>query len=322
MNAAGFPRDEPGPDGAGADAAADILGDVRDILGVLDESSAAPGLVSTTIEMAAVSRADAARTPAPFLPKPRPWWIASACVVAGLAAGYAAGRALSPDPDGPILQYLPVVEHLDVLQEAGSTAFLEEVARRGIAEPRRFPFARPQDGAPGGGGDTDEAWPEFDDAVEALRYVTFGPETPASELAFRRDRIEEMDDDELRHVADRVTAYRLLSRAVRYDLIELARALGESDDDRLERLVAAARVWHRWIDWSDPADRQAVVALDRDDRLEWLERRTRFPGRGQWPGGRAFPGGRGFTGDGGRAEGPVTPRPEQGAPPETPPARR
>lgn len=321
MTGADDPRDDGGDDSS-PPPDGDVLSEVRGFLDVLDATRAAPGLLSTTIEMAAVPAGGAAPGAAASRPRPRDGWLATAAVACGLVAGLMAGWATGPDPDEPVLQYLPVVEHLDVLQEAGSTAFLEEVARRGIAEPRRFPFARPQDGAPGGGGDTDEAWPEFDDAVEALRYVTFGPETPASELAFRRDRIEEMDDDELRHVADRVTAYRLLSRAVRYDLIELARALGESDDDRLERLVAAARVWHRWIDWSDPADRQAVVALDRDDRLEWLERRTRFPGRGQWPGGRAFPGGRGFTGDGGRAEGPVTPRPEEGAPPATPPAPR
>lgn len=321
MTGADHPRDDAGDESA-PPPDGDVLADVRGFLDVLDATRAAPGLLSTTIEMAAVPAGAAAPGAGAPRSRLRDGWLATAAVASGLVAGLMAGWATGPDPDQPVLQYLPVVEHLDVLQEAGSTAFLEEVARRGIAEPRRFPFPRPQDGAAGGDGDAEEGWPEFDDAVGALRYVTFGPETPASELASRRDHIEEMDDDELRHVADRVTAYRQLSREVRHDLIELARALGESDEDRLERLVAAARVWHRWIDWSDPADRQAVVALDRDDRLEWLERRTRFPGRGQWPGGRAFPGGRGFTGDGGRGEAPVSPRRDAAAPPETPPAPR
>jgi hypothetical protein len=317
VTAADAPDDEAAlpPDG-------DVLSEVRGFLDVLDVTRAAPGLLSTTIEMAAVPPSAVAPGAGAARTRLRAWWLATAAVASGLVAGLVAGWATGPDPDEPVLQYLPVVEHLDALQEAGSTAFLEELAKRGIAEPRRFPFPRPQDEPPGGEGAGDEGWPEFDDAVEALRYVTFGPETPPSEIASRRDHIEEMDDDELRHVADRVTAYRLLSREVRHDLIELARALGESDDERLDRLVAAARVWHRWVDWSDPADRQAVVALDRDDRLEWLERRTRFPGRGQWPGGRSFPGGRGFNGDGGRAVGPVTPRPDAEAPPRTPPAPR
>lgn len=321
MSAADEPRGAAGDDAA-PPPDGDVLSEVRGFLDVLDATRAAPGLLSTTIEMAAVPASAAAPGAAAPRWRLRDGWLAAAAVAAGLAAGLVAGRATGPDPDEPVLQYLPVVEHLDVLQEAGSTAFLEEVATRGIVEPRRFPFPRPQGEPAGGEGGVEEGWPEFDDAVEALRYVTFGPETPASEIASRRDRIEEMDDDELRYVADRVTAYRLMSREVRHDVIELARALGESDDDRLDRLVAAARVWHRWIDWSDPADRQAVVALDGDDRLEWLERRTRFPGRGQWPGGRAFPGGRGFNGEGGRAGGAVTPRPEAAAPPGTPPAPR
>lgn len=318
MSAADEPRDDAGDDAA-PPPDGDVLSEVRGFLDVLDVTRAAPGLLSTTIEMAAVPPGAAPGAGAARV-RLHAWWWATAAVASGLVAGIVAGRATGPDPDEPVLQYLPVVEHLDVLQEAGSTAFLEEISKRGIAEPRRFPFPRPQDDAADGEAGGEEGWPEFDDAVGALRYVTFGPETPGGEIASRRDRIEEMDDDELRHVADRVTAYRLMPREARHDLIELARALGESDEESLDRLVAAARVWHRWVDWSDPADRQAVVALDRDDRLEWLERRTRFPGRGQWPGGRAFPGGRGFNGDGGR--GAVTPRPDGEAPPGTPPAPR
>lgn len=290
MNAAGGPRDEPAPDGTATDAAADILGDVRDILGVLEESAAAPGLVSTTIEMAAVSRSDAARTPVPHLPKSRSGWIASACVVAGLAAGYAAGRALAPDPDGPILQYLPVVEHLDVLQEAGSVAFLEEIATRNFPQPRVFP--RPGDPAPAAG-DGSDAWGALDEAIDGLRAGPFGPETPAEVLADRRDHIEDMDDEQMRVIADRATLFRSLPRAGRHDVIELARALGESDDQRVEALAAAARLWHRWVAWSDPADRQAVVALDREERVEWLDRRLRAPGRMPWSQGRGFGGNRG-----------------------------
>ena len=287
-------RASPAPDGADADgASADLLGDVRDLLGVLEESVAAPGLASTTIDMAAVSRSTGPGEPAPLLPKGRRWWAASACVLGALAGGYAAGRALAPDPDGPILQYLPVVEHLDVLQEAGSVGFLEEISTRNVPQPRAFP--RPGDPAPTTGEEGAEAWEPLEEAIAALRSGPFGPETPAEVIHERRDHIEDMEEDELRTVADRATVFRSLSRGGRHELIELARALGESDEDRVDALAAAARLWHRWVAWSDPADRQAVVALDREGRVEWLERRMRAPGRMPRSSGRGFGGGRGGT---------------------------
>lgn len=292
MSAADEPPSRPGSHGDGMDeGVADVLGDVRDLLGVLDGSVAAPGLASTTIDMAAVSRSSAPGRPAPLLPRGRPWGIATACVLAALAAGYAVGRALTPDPDGPILQYLPVVEHIDVLQEAGSVAFLEEISRRHFPQPRAFP--RPGDPAAATGEEGADAWEPLEASLESLRAGPFGPETPPAVIADRRDHIEDMDAQELRSIADRVTVFRSLSRADRHDLIELARAFGESDDEQVEMLAAAARLWHAWVAWSDPADRQAVVALDREGRVEWLERRMRGPGRSPRTPGWGFGGGRG-----------------------------
>lgn len=292
MNAAGGPGDLRGSGGEGTEpGTADVLGDVRDILDVLDASMAAPGLASTTIEMAAVSRSTGPGVPAPLLSRGRPWWMATACVLATLAAGYAAGRALAPDPDGPVLQYLPVVEHLDVLQEAGSVGFLEDITSRHVPEPRAFPFSRPAD--PAAPEEVADVWEQLEAAIEDLRAGPFGPETPPASLADRRDHIEDMDEESLRQIADRATVFRALSRADRHDVIELARALGESDDERVEALAGAARLWHRWVAWSDPADRQAVVALDREGRVEWLERRMRAPGRFPRTPGRGFGGPRG-----------------------------
>ena len=283
----------------GEDDGIDILGDVRDLLDPLDRSVAAPGLAVSTIEMAAVTAATAVAEPAP----PAAWrrWLpAAVVVVTGLVAGYAAGRVAGPDPDESTLRYLPVVENVDVLHEAGSVAFLDEIAARAYPPPRPFPFGRPPEARPDG---EPEAWPQLDEAVEALRAGPFGPETPFPEMVARKEYVEEMDDDALRVVADRATRFGALPRGTAHDVIELARELAESDDARREALLAAARAWHRWVAWSDPADRQAVVALGRDERLEWLDRRARMAaGRGQWPPGRQFPGGRGF-GDGGSATG-------------------
>lgn len=285
----------------GDDEGVDLLGDVRDLLDPLDRSAAAPGLASSTIEMAAVTDGGADGKVAPPAPWPR-FLPAAGLVAAALAAGFALGRGAGPDPDESTLRYLPVVEHVDVLQEAGSVAFLDALASRNYPPPRPFPFGRPPEPRVEPEGDT-EGWPQLDEAVEALRAGPFGPETPAAEMVARREHVEDLDDETLRVVADRAVRFRALSSAVAHDVIELARELAESDDERRESLLSAAHTWHRWVAWSDPADRKAVVALGRDERLEWLDRRARMAaGRGQWPAGRPFPGGRGF-GEGGDAQG-------------------
>ena len=283
----------------GDDEGLDILGDVRHLLDPLDRSAAAPGLASSTIEMAAVTDRAADVGAAPEGPWRR-FLPAAAVVGAALLAGFAAGRVTGPDPDEATLHYLPVVEHVDVLHEAGSVEFLDELSARAYPPPRPFPFGRtPESRGEGDGEGEAESWPQLDEAVEALRAGPFGPETPASEMVSRREHVEELEDEELRVVADQATRFRTLSSSAVHDVIELARELAESDDERRESLLAAARTWHRWVAWSDPADRKAVVALGRDERLEWLDRRARMAsGRGQWPMGRQFPGGRGF-GDGG-----------------------
>ena len=269
----------------------DILGDVRDLLAPLERSAAAPGLASTTIGMAAVAAGEAEARPQPGAGR-RGWVSATALVGAALLAGFAAGRGSAPDPDESTLRYLPVVEHVDVLHEAGSVAFLDAISVRQYPAPRPFPFARQPESRGEEAADPD-VWPQLDETVEALRAGPFGPETPAAEMVGRRERIEDMDDEELRLVADRATVFHALPRATSHELIELARELAESDDARRDTLLAAARTWHRWIAWSDPADRQSVVALGLDDRLEWLDRRARMAFRGQWSPGRPFTGGRG-----------------------------
>ncbi|RLS74327.1 MAG: hypothetical protein DWI01_01620 [Planctomycetota bacterium] len=311
------PPPRPGSDGP----AADPLDDIRLLLDGLAPSAAPSSLASTTIEMAAVSATgrSAPRTK-PSRTLRRSWWGPAGCVVGALAIGLVVGRATTPDPDERILEYLPVVEHLGVLQEAGSVAFLRSVAERAYPPPRRFPFGRPPEERPADGAarpdsppappEEDDDWLQLNDTLEALQDGPFGPETPASELDVRRERVEELDAEERRRLADAAAAFQGLPLARRHDVIELARALGEGDPDgELGTLVGAARSWHRWLAWRDPADRHSVVALEAHERLEWLDRYARFnarprfpqtpPGRGDGgePPGRGWPGGFGFGGD-------------------------
>lgn len=302
-----------GTSGAGGDDhVVDPLDDIRLLLDPLTPSSAPETLTSTTIEMVAVSsagrpgeRKKSARRPI------RSLWGAAGCVLAALLIGLAMGRATTSDPDERILEYLPVVEHLGVLQEAGSVAFLRSVAERDYPPPRRFPFGRPPEGREGGdrprfdqpaSAPADEGWLQLNETLEALQEGPFGPETPASEIDARREHVEELDDDARRRLADAAKAFQELPLSRRHDIVELARALGDGDDPEgeLQTLLAAARSWHQWVAWRDPADRHAVVALDATDRLEWLDRYARFNVRPMFPmgpSGRGGPEGRGFGGE-------------------------
>ena len=109
------------------------LGEVWELLDVLPAAAASPDMMATTIEMAAVpsgemmsrtgSGAMTARGGRPAeaaaWPPVRQWLPGAAIVLASLLAGIAVGRATAPIPESTILASLPVVQHLDLLREAG-----------------------------------------------------------------------------------------------------------------------------------------------------------------------------------------------------------
>jgi len=314
-DAANDPRRAPSVASGDEDAAGDDpLGDLRLLLDPLEPSAAPASLTSTTIEMAAVTSGAGAGSPIGHAsPRWRGWIAPVASVLASLLVGLVLGRATTSDPDEAILQYLPVVQHLDILREAGSIGFLETVAERQYTPPRRFAFGmgrgpgarsgeegspRPE-GPAGTAGESNDPWPQLEETVMALREGRpFGRETPAAILAARREEVEDLDEDSQRRLADAATEFESLPRAVRDDLIKLARALSDEDEDLVERLRAPARVWHQWLAWRDPADRRAVMTLGQNDRLEWLDRYT----RAAMPPGRGFPGGGPFQPEDGRGD--------------------
>jgi hypothetical protein len=191
-----------------------------------------------------------------------------AIVLASLLAGIAVGRATAPIPEWTILASLPVVQHLDLLREAGSVGFLEAVAKGGYPPPRRPPPAQSK-------ADVREDAEAFDAAIAALR--TAGDVSTSREtLVARREQVLQMPDTARRQLERSAGTFQRLSGADRSDLVALGRALA---DPRREQLLKAARIWHLWVQLRDPADRRDVIDLSAEDRLEWLDRWTRIDSR-------------------------------------------
>lgn len=259
-----------------ADSPAEALGVAWDLLDVLPRTSVPETMTSTTVEMvAAAARGRQARG------SRRAGWLAPAgTVVAAFLAGLVAGRWTLPDIDRAVLDHLPVIEHLDVVREAGSVEFLEQVARRNYPPPRRFPFGRTGET----GGDTGPpAYEALDAAVAAFaeRPVGDGAQLAAS----RRESYESRPPEERRRLGDAAAEFGRLPSTQRRELTQLARALGGRDGEGPDRdeLLSAARLWHQWLATRDPAERKGVIELDAVDRLEWLDRYALMrpgPGRG------------------------------------------
>lgn len=268
-----------GPEAPASDTPADLFGPAWDLLDALPRSVAPPSLTATTVEMAAAR---------PRPPRAAWWrgWLAPVAVVAGaFAVGVAAGRGTLTDPDQFVFDYLPVLEHYDVVREAGSVEFLLAVARKNFPPPRR-PFARNGDDGP-------PAYAALDAAVAAFAAEPFGADVAGE--AGRRTAFSRRPAEERRRVADAAADFQRRSSMERRDLVRLARALGGRDGEGPDRdeLLAAARLWHQWLATRDPADRKAVIDLDSSERLEWLEYALARPGGGR---GAAFREGGGLRG--------------------------
>jgi len=304
----------PGP--AARETPAGDLGAAWDILDVLPRSSSPPSMTSTTIEMVAASAAAGA------VGKPRAtvrdWLLPAATVIAGFVIGLIMGRATVEDPDWMLLDNLPLLRHFDVLREAGSVGFLEDIARRNIPEPRRFQGGRPEDRGPDAARDEQPrtaAYPALDQAIAALRDGPFGSQLDAQEQAARRNEIAEMSAEDRRLLVGNGFEFQRLTPIERRDIMKLARVFAGRDGTGPDRdeLLASARLWHQWVATRDPVERNAVIDLDREERLEWLDHYVQVR-PGQWRPGQ-------FRGLPPGPEGPEGPRPP-GRPPRDRDPRR
>lgn len=303
------------------------LGKVWDALDALPRAAAPIDMAATTIDMAAVTaeRSPAAGTIRDLVAgvaSSSGWLWPAVAIAASLVGGVVLGRLAAPDPDARVLEHLPVIRHLALLEEAGSVRFLQTLAARRNQQLQRTPPEMLRD---------DQA--EFDAAIADLeRDHAVG--TAAAELVpDRRMAIAALDDDDRDAIERAAAEFQALGRTRQRDLVAVAAALADPGRDELR---SAARLWHLIVAASDPADRKNIVELDPESRLEWLERRSRFrewmgerrgggpaaveggpaprgpgvpvgpgpDGRPRWQGPRGEGGPQGPRGDGGGQQGP------------------
>jgi hypothetical protein len=260
------PHDRPSG-GSGSSLPASDLGEIWEALDALPRANASIDMAATTVDMAAVTRGRSTARPALRVGGGRPgaWreWLLPAVAVAGsLMAGIVAGRVTAPDPDVRILEYLPLVRHLPLLEEAGSVKFLQALAARRNQQPLRMPpeMLRGEE-------------QEFDAEVADLQQDHAVGSAARPLLDDRRMAIAILDADDRDVIERSAAAFQALTKAEQRDLATVAAVLA---DPAREELRAAARLWHLIIAASDPPDRKNIIELDAEERLEWLERRSRM----------------------------------------------
>lgn len=258
-------------------APAEALSDVWLLLDELPRGRASATLQATTIEMAAVQTAG----PTAADTGGTRWLVPAAVVAAALVAGWIVGRATAPDPDRTLLEHLPLVRHLDIVREAGSVGFLEQVAGRG-GPPLRLALRQGPEAAR-------QEVADFSAAVESLGRLL------RADTAARRGVLAALPVEERAELERSLREFTALSGAERKTLAAVAAGLV---DPARPELRTAALDWHRWLTVSRPEDRADIVASGTEKRLDWIdwyaariEGRAR-PGGPDWPPGlRRPPGG-------------------------------
>jgi anti-sigma factor RsiW len=107
-----------------------------DLLDRLPRSAVNVSFTQTTVEMVALAAAD---LQSPAKARAGRWLrplILAGCLAAAIGTGFGLGRLAWPDPNEQLLRDLPLVEHLDAYQQAGSIDFLRGLEREHLFSDR------------------------------------------------------------------------------------------------------------------------------------------------------------------------------------------
>jgi hypothetical protein len=258
----GMPRDS-GPPPRPATGPARDLGDVWELLDTLPPAAARVDLAATTVDLVAAKVAARPRGRGPA--GVGRWLMPVAAVAASLAGGFVAGRATAPDPDHWVLEQLPVIEHLDLLQEAGSLEFLEAVAERQRGNPELPRWLR-------AGGDPRsrrEDAQEFDAALGQLEAEDATRRQERDVIQARRAAVAALPAVKQARIERNAETFRSLANIDRRELGAIATALADPANGRLRD---AARAWHLILAAMNPVVRRTAIEMPVEERLEMLER--------------------------------------------------
>lgn len=259
----GVPHDSKPPPRPATGPARD-LGEVWELLDTLPPAAARIDLAATTVDLVAAKVA-ATRSMDREPAGPGRWLMPFAAVAACLAGGFVAGRTTAPDPDQWVLEQLPVIEHLDLLQEAGSLEFLEAVAERQRGSPELTRWLR-------AGGDPRsrrEEAQEFDEALGQLAAEGAARPRGRDVLTARRTAVAALPAVKQAKIERNAQTFRSLANIDRRELVAIATALADPVN---ERLRDAARAWHLILAAMNPVVRRTAIEMPVEERLELLER--------------------------------------------------
>jgi len=254
------------PKDAGGKSPADDLADVWDVLDTLPAPKPAKDLTATTVELVAARVANEAKPSGASQSRWIDRVVPFASILGGLLVGLVAGRATAPDPDAKVLERLPVIEHLGLLQELGSVDFLEALAeqlKEGQANPPRWlRFVRDPAGL------RSEA-DEFEAMLVTLRAELAKKASSTAAHDRRRERVAKLPSTELAALEKSAATFEAMTPIDRRELEHLAAVLV---DPAQTRLHDAAKLWHLIVVASNPAFRRNIIDMSSAERLEWLAR--------------------------------------------------
>jgi vacuolar-type H+-ATPase subunit E/Vma4 len=208
-----------------------------DMLDRLQRSTVDENFTRSTLEMVSLAAAKEEQPlPASGRFDRRRLGIVALVAAAALMLGYAGGRTLWPDPNRELLQDLPVLEDLDLYEQAGSIDFLRKLADTGL----------------------------FGDEAGQVKAT---PGLAVSEApADRRAEIARMMSAEKEHLVRKLQRFDAYSTEQQQRLRQIYESLNHDADGRPLREVLIR--YHEWLETLISNVREELDDLPEDGRID------------------------------------------------------